>query len=180
MTFFKKHNITSSIIINDVFNKIKNKYLPLPKEIIDSEKFRQSILCLKDKLESLNLKTYYHFQKPTNAPSSIYRQSPTILKKEFAELSSSKAILLICPFSELFSSCWIEIGAAIMLDIPIIIACINRNHLPFIIRERSRSIGNIQIIELEDTTLPIDINKFVQTEIYERIKVSFIGEGKIL
>lgn len=127
-----------SKILREIF--LDEKKIVVGKKIEQSnEKFRTLILKLKTNLEEkLNFNVF-------NSRDNIdpEREKPGVLstlKKDWSHLNQSKALMLICPYPEMFSSCWVEIGWAMALNIPIFICLLSnqteKDILPFILSER--------------------------------------------
>lgn len=96
---------------------------------------------------------------------NVYHRTPhQVLKEEFENVSRSRALMLICPHSGLFSSCWVQIGWAMMRNIPVFIVFSNREDLVLILRDAATH-PNMRCFTITDwANLPEKLPKWLSRD----------------
>lgn len=117
---------------------------------INFEIFNRDVIRFLDQLVAqFPLISNYYYSWPKKDPSSKTNRSPKIvLIEEYEIMQKSRAFLLIVPNNRLFSSCWVQVGWAIMLEIPIFIIYRNEFDLPFILQKADSLHYNIEMRQL--------------------------------
>lgn len=117
---------------------------------INFEVFNREVIKFLDQLVAqFPLISNYYYSWPKKDPSSKTSRSPKIvLIEEYKIMQRSRAFLLIVPNNRLFSSCWVQVGWAIMLEIPIFIIYRDEYDLPFILQKADSLHYNIEMHQL--------------------------------
>ncbi|NND33988.1 MAG: hypothetical protein HKN76_15475 [Saprospiraceae bacterium] len=106
------------------------------------QKFENDIIALKQQLQKLELKVLDSREGISLNGLSPVAQSQERFREDIEEIEKSSAYILISPFPRLFSSAWVESGAAINMRKPCLFICSNREtDLPFVLQERSGSLN---------------------------------------
>lgn len=106
------------------------------------EQFERSIEDLKGKLESLGLRVFYSREGVKVRNVSPVAQSQKQFIDDVEQIRKSKTYILISPYPRLFSSAWVESGAAVNMGKPCLFFCSQRKtDLPFVLQERSGTLN---------------------------------------
>lgn len=103
---------------------------------------REMIASLKNEIPEFNGKYFHYFSAKETDPEVFKRKkSMDVFNRDFELIKKSRAFILINPFNNILSSCWVMTGWAIMLGIPVFIVYRNEadENLPFILGEDNRS-----------------------------------------
>ncbi len=129
--------------INEIFDDNQKK-VDNVKNIVEynSDTFKQKVQELIS-----NFKTYQTIDgrqlKIFDSRQEVESNAPRVttsdgtIKEDWKNLRKSKSLLLICPYSNMFSSCWVELGWAMALNIPVFIVYLKDDNLPFILQQMS-------------------------------------------
>ncbi len=118
---------------------IKPPHVFKSKTNIFKSKVQELITKLKmiDGIDNIKLRVF-DSRDEINPLKQHYKSPARTVKRDWEIMKRSKALLLICPYEEMFSSCWVELGWAMAWQKPIFIVCVNnRENLPFILHDRS-------------------------------------------
>lgn len=106
------------------------------------QKFENDIIALKTELQKLKLKVFDSREGISLTGLSPVAQSQEQFREDIDQIEKSSSYILISPFPRLFSSAWVEAGAAINMTKPCLFICSNREtDLPFVLQERSGSLN---------------------------------------
>lgn len=154
--FFKKFE--SASILQSKANKFKAKV----KELIKN-------LETIDGLEE-NTKLSIFDSRKDISPSKPDQTPERTIKRDWENLKRSKALLLICPYPDMFSSCWVELGWAMAWNIPIFIVSIDRRKdLPFILHSKSNLFNIYYYYNLSSIDDIPNVYKWIRDEYREQL-----------
>lgn len=140
---------------------------PLSDPYLLNDEVLSIIENLGNEIEELEKeKIYYSYrERPINQYHN--QDSKVALERDLKRLKHSKAYLLFCPYNYTFSSCWVILGWAIMLGMPIFIVYRNEKNLPFLLWEAS-SLPQVHMIKIRNNNLASVIDYFKNNDYGKR------------
>lgn len=108
--------------------------------------------------ERYRLNIYYSRSRKRFSIDSFFPYPTQTFNNDISAIKKARAFILICPYPHIFSSCWVQVGWAITLNLPIFLICPKREYLTFILTAASVR-EHIELIEMDFT---MDLDKILQ------------------